>query len=194
MTTPRGPARPTPRPLPDGNLTIARETAGTAAGFGCSPYRGRVGPDALGRQFLDAVAYTEDACRLGPVVAVYVDVDTGRPEFVGVQLDGAGSERLVPLVRTGMPEDRRLVVALAPNAVADSPGGIGADLSQDDTDELFRYYADRITGTSWDGFRPPDRLTGTGRVGLRRLTPAHGPDRSPRAEGAAAVANTADRV
>ena len=127
--------------------------------------------DGRGRQLLDAVAYAEDACRLGPVVALYVDADSGRPDFAGVRLDGVKpAERLVPLVRAHMPEDGRLVVALAADAVAGSPGVTGSDLSRDDTDELFRHYAESITGTSWGRWHRPRPLTGDGSVGLQRLT------------------------
>jgi hypothetical protein len=68
-----------------------------------------------------------------------------------------------------MPEDGRLVVALAADAVVSSPAVTGGDLSRDDTDDLFRHYAESITGTSWGRSLRPGPLTGDGSGGLQRL-------------------------
>jgi hypothetical protein len=63
------------------------------------------------------------------------------------------------------------------SAIRQQPGVTGSDLSRDDTDELFRYYAESITGTSWGRSHRPGPLTGEGPLGLRRLTRASHADR-----------------
>lgn len=164
--------------IPDGHLTIAGGAAARPARCGRSSYRGPVKLDGLGRQLLGAVAYAEGACRLGPVAAVYVDVDSGRPDFVGVELDCVSrAERLVPLVRANLRDDGRMIVALTADAVVHSPRVTGSDLSRDDSDELFRYDAESITGTSWGRSHRPGLLAGDGPLGLRRITPATYADR-----------------
>ena len=135
----------------------------------CASYRDPVEADGLARQLLRKVAYSDDGWRLGPVVAVYVDVDSDQAEWVGVQLDPA-SERCVPLVRTRSDKGSRLVFALSRRAVAESPAVPGRDLSRDDQDEMFRYYGQVISGSNWYDPANARSLTDDGPIQLRRLT------------------------
>ena len=127
--------------------------------------------DGPARRLLRKVAYADDGCRLGPIVAVYLDVDTDRAEWVGVQVDQASrSERCVPLVRTRTEAESRLVVGLGRRAVVESPAVPGRDLSRNDEDEMFRYYAQVISGIVWDCPVGTHPLTGDGPIRLCRLT------------------------
>lgn len=114
-----------------------------------------------------ATARYRDGAVIGQVGGVYVDALSGRPEWVVVS-----TERLLPVRRTELGPDGRLVVALPDLAVELSPPlAAGAtELHLRDEDHLHRYYATvlhRALSVVPDGRAGP--------VGTPRLSRVDGP-------------------
>jgi hypothetical protein len=100
-------------------------------------------PEFLDADLLNATAWYRDGPRIGPVTDVYLDPDSGRPVWASVP-----QRRLLPLCRTELTADRRLLVALPPPAVeaapplpsgCDGPHGAYEDL-------LYAHYAAALLG------------------------------------------------
>ena len=92
---------------------------------------------AVGR----ATVYSSDGEKIGKVGQIYLDDETGRPEWVSVNTGLFGfNESLVPL-RDATLTDDRLDVAYSKDKVKDAPN-VEADSHLDETeeDELYRYY------------------------------------------------------
>lgn len=92
---------------------------------------------AVGR----ATVYSSDGEKIGKVGQIYLDDETGRPEWVSVNTGLLGlNESLVPL-RDATLTDDRLEVAYSKDKVKDAPN-VEADSHLDETeeDELYRYY------------------------------------------------------
>ncbi|GAA3231012.1 hypothetical protein GCM10017691_24540 [Pseudonocardia petroleophila] len=128
-------------------------------------------------RLLRATAYSGGGRRIGPIAAVYVD-ETDRPAWVSILVDPADGERLVPLARSWLYPDRRLVVAVIRRAVEEAPVAPSGHLGAEEEDLLFRYYAHVITPASGRvlpaavvGARLP-RATDPAAVRLRRVTAA----------------------
>lgn len=87
---------------------------------------------------LGAAAWYRSGAPIGPVTGLYLDETSDRPEWVVV-----ATERLLPLRRTALAPDGRLVVALPDLAVELSPPlAAGApELHLGDENRLHRYYA-----------------------------------------------------
>lgn len=105
---------------------------------------------------------------IGPVTGLYLDEATDRPEWVAV-----ATEHLLPVRRTSLGPDGRLLVALPDLAVELSPplSPAAVELGLADEDRLHGYYADVLAGP---GVRPvpPDRPTAGGAPRLRRFSPS----------------------
>jgi uncharacterized protein (TIGR02271 family) len=95
----------------------------------------------------DADVYDTDGDKIGSVGQVYLDSQSGDPEWVSVKTGLFGTkETFVPLERASVSDDR-VTVAYAKSQVKDAPR-IDADgpLSYADEDTLYRHYGLEATG------------------------------------------------
>jgi stress response protein YsnF len=99
------------------------------------------------RDVIGATAYGSDGQKIGKVGQLFLDDETGRPEFVTVNTGFFGSgETFVPVQDAQLSGDRLSVpytkdhVKDAPNAAAD-----GGHLDQDEEERLYAYYGRSYT-------------------------------------------------
>ncbi len=130
----------------------------------------------------DATVYDSDGDKIGSVGQVYLDADSGDPEWLTVKTGLFGTkESFVPLRGAGVTEDR-VTVAYSKAQVKDAPR-IDADgpLSYTEEDQLYTYYglsgtdrsyADRDTTTTsgWTEDRAAAGRDTTGYAGDRDRT------------------------
>ena len=127
--------------------------------------------------------------RLGGVREIYLDRETGQPEWVLVDVDG-GEARFVPLADAEV-ETSQIRVAHAATVIRDAPG-IGAEPRIDQTEErrLYAHYGlgysedDSGSGLPTDD-EPAARADGLGHAGAARGRPDR--DRLGHARDAAAT-------
>jgi uncharacterized protein (TIGR02271 family) len=101
--------------------------------------------------------YESDGTKIASAADVYLDAQTGNPEWVSVKTGLFGTKQsFVPLDRASLEGDR-IIVAFSKSQVKDAPR-IDPDgrLSPDEEDELYRYYGLSSTGGNLD------RDSGTG--------------------------------
>ena len=114
----------------------------------------------------DADVYDTDGDKIGSVGQVYLDTDSGNPEWVSVKTGLFGTkETFVPLQRANVSDDR-ITVAYDKTQVKDAPQ-IDADgpLSYADEDQLYKHYGltstDQSTGYQADHSATDRATTGT---------------------------------
>lgn len=93
------------------------------------------------RELLDATAYDQDGDKLGKINEVYINDNSGQPDFIEVNhgLFGMGSS-LVPL-RGHSLEGEELRLAFQKDRIKDAPNvDADAHLSTDEQTELYRHY------------------------------------------------------
>jgi len=121
------------------------------------------------RSIMGATAYGSDGDKIGKVGQVYLDDQTGRPEFVTVNTGLFGSnESFVPVSGATFSGDR-LEVPFTKDKVKDAPK-IDTDghLSPQEEEELYRYYG---MGGSYTGTETTtDTTQTTGMVGTTQTT------------------------
>jgi uncharacterized protein (TIGR02271 family) len=106
------------------------------------------------RDVLGSTAYTHDGDKLGKVGHLFLDDETGRPEFVSINTGLFGTkESFVPVADADFDGDR-LTVPFSTDMVKDAPN-VDADsghLDHGDEDILFEYYGmgGTSTGAEWD--------------------------------------------
>ncbi|MEU8234794.1 PRC and DUF2382 domain-containing protein [Actinoplanes sp. NPDC048967] len=112
------------------------------------------------QKLLDSDVYETDGTKIGSAADVYLDAQTGNPEWVSVKTGLFGTKQsFVPLEGANLEGDR-IVVAFSKDQVKDAPR-IDPDgrLSPAEEDELYRYYGLSSTGGNLD--RDGDGYTDT---------------------------------
>ena len=116
------------------------------------------------QKLMGADVYEADGTKIGSAADIYLDAQTGNPEWVAVKTGLFGTKQsFVPLDRATLEGDR-IIVAFSKDQVKDAPR-IDPDgrLSPAEEDELYRYYGLSSTGGNLDrdgGY--PDTTTTTG--------------------------------
>lgn len=103
--------------------------------------------------------YGSDGEKIGRAGQVYLDDDTGRPEWVTVNIGLFGmSESFVPLGSAELSGDR-LTVPFDKDRVKNAPNvdPQSGHLSPDAEGELYRYYGERVGGGAAGGLTDEDR-------------------------------------
>ncbi len=106
------------------------------------------------QQVVGSTAYSSDGDKIGKVGDVYLDDETGQPEWATVNTGLLSSESFVPLSEASFSGDQ-LTVPYTKDKVKDAPsvGGSDGHLSPDEERELYAYYGlsesmpRRISGT-----------------------------------------------
>lgn len=104
--------------------------------------------------------YGSDGQKIGRAAQIYLDDQTGRPEWVTVQTGLFGTkETFVPLTRADL-DDNGLTVAFTKDAVKDAPN-IDPDghLSQDDERNLYQHYGLDYSEKGSDSGLPAGKVT-----------------------------------
>lgn len=132
----------------------------------------------------DADVYGPDGDKIGSVGQIYLDTDTGDPEWVSVRTGLFGTkETFVPLQRATLSDDR-ITVAYDKATVKDAPR-IEPDgaLSYTEENELYTYYGVQTTGTTSgsESHRTGTERTRQGDAG-QHSRPAAGDDAMTRSE------------
>ena len=105
---------------------------------------------------------------LGRITDIYLDHDTGQPEWALVATPQRGRRTFVPLAGAARKGDR-VTVAVPKTAVGDAPAvRPGRELSDNDAARLYGHYV----GTSGDRHRGARRARGRGPVARRRAATA----------------------
>jgi uncharacterized protein (TIGR02271 family) len=110
------------------------------------------------QKLLNADVYETDGTKIGSAADVYLDAQTGNPEWVAVKTGLFGTKQsFVPLDRATLEGDR-IVVAFSKDQVKDAPR-IDPDgrLSPAEEDELYRYYGLSSTDGNLDRDGDGDR-------------------------------------
>jgi uncharacterized protein (TIGR02271 family) len=117
------------------------------------------------REVIGATAYGDDGEKIGKVGQLFLDDQTGRPEFVTVNTGLFGtSESFVPVADATFNGDR-LVVPFSKEKVKDAPNVDldGRHLDESEEQRLYEYYGMGTSGytdTSNAGYTDTDRTTG----------------------------------
>ena len=115
--------------------------------------------------------YGNDGSKIGSAKQVYLDDQTGAPEWVTVNTGLFGThESFIPLASANLAGDR-LEVPFGKDMVKDAPR-VGADghLEPNEEDELYRYYGMSGTGTQTTDDRTTDTVGAAGTAGMRTDT------------------------
>ena len=124
------------------------------------------------RDWSGLTAVDSDEQPLGRITDIYLDHDTGQPEWALVATPQRGRRTFVPLAGAARNSDR-VTVAVPKAAVGDAPAvRPGRELSDNDAARLYGHYV----GTSGDRHRGARRARGRGPVA--RLWAAAPPARS----------------
>jgi PRC-barrel domain len=124
------------------------------------------------RNWSGLTAVDSDDQPLGRISDIYLDHDTGQPEWALVATPQRGRRTFVPLAGAARKGDR-VTVAVAKAAVGDAPAvRPGRELSDNDAARLYGHYV----GTSGDRNRGARRARGRGPVA--RVRAATGPART----------------
>ncbi|MGH3913501.1 MAG: DUF2382 domain-containing protein [Pseudonocardiaceae bacterium] len=95
------------------------------------------------RNLQGATVYDADGNKIGKIGQIYLDDQTGHPEWVAVRTGLFGThESFVPLAQADMPREGEVVVPVSKAQVKDAPriDPVGGHLSGADEVELYRYY------------------------------------------------------
>jgi PRC-barrel domain len=116
------------------------------------------------RNWSGMTAVDSDDQPLGRITDIYLDHDTGQPEWALVATPQRGRRTFVPLAGAARRGDR-VTVAVPKAAVGDAPAvRTGRELSDNDAGRLYGHYV----GTSGDGNRGARRARGRGPVARLR--------------------------
>jgi hypothetical protein len=116
------------------------------------------------RNWSGLTAVDSDDQPLGRITDIYLDHDTGQPEWALVATSQRGRRTFVPLAGAARKGDR-VTVAVPKTAVGDAPAvRPGRELSDNDAARLYGHYV----GTSGDRNRGARRARGRGPVARRR--------------------------
>ena len=121
------------------------------------------------QKLINADVYETDGTKIGSAADVYLDAQTGNPEWVSVKTGLFGTKQsFVPLERASLEGDR-IIVAFSKDQVKDAPR-IDPDgrLSPAEEDELYRYYG--LSSTDGNLDRDGDGYTDTTTTTTRRDT------------------------
>jgi hypothetical protein len=120
------------------------------------------------RNWSGLTAVDSDDQPLGRIADIYLDHDTGQPEWALVATPQRGRRAFVPLAGAARNGDR-VTVAVAKAAVGDAPAvRPGRELSDNDAARLYGHYV----GTSGDRSRGARRARGRGPVARLRAATA----------------------
>src|SRR5215217_1573976 len=120
------------------------------------------------RNWSGLTAVDSDEQPLGRITGIYLDHDTGQPEWALVATPQRGRRTFVPLAGAARNGDR-VTVAVPKAAVGDAPAvRPGRELSDNDAARLYGHYV----GTSGDRHRGARRARGRGPVARRRAATA----------------------
>jgi hypothetical protein len=120
------------------------------------------------RNWSGLTAVDSDDQPLGRITDIYLDHDTGQPEWALVATPQRGRRTFVPLAGAARNGDR-ITVAVPKAAVGDAPAvRPGRELSDDDAARLYGHYV----GTSGDRNRGARRAPGRGPVARLRAATA----------------------
>jgi hypothetical protein len=120
------------------------------------------------RNWSGLTAVDSDEQPLGRIADIYLDHDTGQPEWALVATPQRGRRTFVPLAGAARTGDR-VTVAVPKAAVGDAPAvRPGRELSDNDAARLYGHYV----GTSGDRHRGARRARGRGPVARRRAATA----------------------
>jgi PRC-barrel domain len=120
------------------------------------------------RNWSGLTAVDSDEQPLGRITDIYLDHDTGQPEWALVAAPQRGRRTFVPLAGAARKGDR-VTVAVPKAAVGDAPMvRPGRELSDNDAARLYGHYV----GTSGDGNRGARRARGRGPVARLRAATA----------------------
>ncbi|MEU8612461.1 PRC and DUF2382 domain-containing protein [Actinoplanes sp. NPDC048791] len=118
------------------------------------------------QKLLGSDVHETDGTKIGSAADVYLDAQTGNPEWVSVKTGLFGTKQsFVPLEGASLEGDR-IIVAFSKDQVKDAPR-IDPDgrLSPAEEDELYRYYGLSSTGGNLDrdgdGYTDTTRTSGT---------------------------------
>jgi uncharacterized protein (TIGR02271 family) len=117
------------------------------------------------RQTIGTTAYSADGDKIGKVGQLFLDDETGRPEFVTVNTGLFGThETFIPVSDAALSGDR-LTLPFTKDKVKDAPhvAADGGHLDRDEEQRLYEYYAMGYTSTTSD--TDLDATTGRGPVG-----------------------------
>jgi uncharacterized protein (TIGR02271 family) len=111
---------------------------------------------------------SQDGQKIGKVEEVYLDDDSGRPEWVSVKTGMFGSNTsLLPLSEADITEGT-LVVPFAKDKVKGAPNqDPGQQLSRSDEDDLYRYYGIDASGGADVSDAAPRDASATSDAGIR---------------------------
>ena len=121
------------------------------------------------REVIGATAYGDDGEKIGKVGQLFLDDQTGQPEFVTVNTGFFGtSESFVPVADATYNGDR-LVVPFSKDKVKDAPNVDldGRHLDESEEQRLYEYYGMSSSGTA--GYTDTDRTTRIAPTRTRRL-------------------------
>ena len=116
--------------------------------------------EAQAREVIGSTAYGRDGEKIGKVGQLFLDDQTGQPEFVTINTGFFGSsESFVPVADATFEGDR-LVVPFDKDKVKDAPNVDldGRHLDESEEQRLYEYYGMSSTGTS--GYTDTDRTAG----------------------------------
>ncbi|MEV8503614.1 PRC and DUF2382 domain-containing protein [Actinoplanes sp. NPDC051475] len=136
--------------------------------------------------------YETDGGKIGSTDEVYLDAETGEPEWLAVKTGLFGTKQsFIPLQRAEVGGDR-IVVPFDKSTVKDAPR-IDPDgrLSPDEEDELYRYYGFSSSGGSLTG---DETTTATGTASYDSDTTGTDYDRDSSATGDDAMTRSEERL
>ena len=117
-------------------------------------------------------AYTQDGDKIGKVGQVFLDDQTGRPEFVTVSTGLFGTrESFIPIANATVADDR-LTVPYTKDQVKDAPNVDldGGHLDESEEDRLYQHYGmtwDATAGTGYgEGHETSSTVDTTGTAGI----------------------------
>jgi uncharacterized protein (TIGR02271 family) len=116
--------------------------------------------EAQAREVIGSTAYGQDGEKIGKVGQLFLDDQTGQPEFVTINTGFFGSsESFVPVADATFDGDR-LVVPFDKDKVKDAPNVDldGRHLDESEEQRLYEYYGMSSTATS--GYTDTDRTAG----------------------------------
>ncbi len=119
-------------------------------------------------QWIGQTAYDRDGDKIGKIDNVYLDTDTGRPEWLAVHTGLFGSNTsLVPIEGSQTRDGGDLTVDVDKDTVKDAPHvGEGGELTEDEEQRLYRHYQIDATGGR-DAYVAEDRRQHGYEVGRR---------------------------
>jgi len=117
------------------------------------------------REVIGTTAYSTDGEKIGKVGQLFLDDETGRPEFVTVNTGLFGTnETFIPVSEAEFSGDR-LTLPFSKDAIKDAPNvdAEGGHLDRAEEERLYQHYS-MSYGTSGTGYSDTDRVSGGNRT------------------------------